>query len=50
MSKSENLGAIAVIAGLPYARANMGVVPPADGFLRALRDVCTAEKSLLIFD
>jgi glutamate-1-semialdehyde 2,1-aminomutase len=29
---------------------NMGVVPPADGFLRALRDLCTAEKALLVFD
>jgi glutamate-1-semialdehyde 2,1-aminomutase len=28
----------------------MGVVPPADGFLRALRDLCTAEGALLIFD
>jgi glutamate-1-semialdehyde 2,1-aminomutase len=26
------------------------VVPPADGFLRALREVCTAEGALLIFD
>jgi glutamate-1-semialdehyde 2,1-aminomutase len=29
---------------------NMGVVPPADGFLRALRDVCTANGTLLVFD
>src|SRR6476620_9219167 len=29
---------------------NMGVVPPADGFLRALRERCTAEGALLIFD
>jgi glutamate-1-semialdehyde 2,1-aminomutase len=28
----------------------MGVVPPADGFLRALREVCTAANALLIFD
>jgi glutamate-1-semialdehyde 2,1-aminomutase len=28
----------------------MGVVPPADGFLRALREVCTAHGTLLIFD
>jgi glutamate-1-semialdehyde 2,1-aminomutase len=26
------------------------VVPPADGFLRALRDACTAGNALLIFD
>jgi len=29
---------------------NMGLVPPADGFLRALREVCTASGALLIFD
>ena len=29
---------------------NMGVVPPADGFLRALRELCTAHGALLIFD
>jgi glutamate-1-semialdehyde 2,1-aminomutase len=29
---------------------NMGLVPPADGFLRALREVCTAHGALLIFD
>ena len=28
----------------------MGVVPPADGFLRALREVCDAHGTLLIFD
>ncbi len=28
----------------------MGVVPPADGFLRALREICTAHGALLIFD
>ncbi len=30
--------------------ANMGVVPPADGFLAGLRDVCTAHGALLLFD
>jgi glutamate-1-semialdehyde 2,1-aminomutase len=29
---------------------NMGVVPPADGFLHALRELCTKEDALLIFD
>ena len=29
---------------------NMGVVPPADGFLSALREICTANRALLIFD
>ena len=28
----------------------MGVVPPADGFLRGLRELCTAHGALLIFD
>ena len=40
---------IAAVIVEPIA-GNMGVVPPADGFLRALRDVCTAGKALLIFD
>ena len=30
--------------------ANMGVVPPADGFLQGLRDLCDASGALLIFD
>lgn len=30
--------------------ANMGVVPPVDGFLQGLRDLCTQNNSLLIFD
>ena len=42
-------GQIAAVIVEPIA-GNMGVVPPADGFLRALRDVCTAGKALLIFD
>jgi glutamate-1-semialdehyde 2,1-aminomutase len=29
---------------------NMGVVPPADGFLPALREMCTRNGTLLIFD
>jgi glutamate-1-semialdehyde 2,1-aminomutase len=29
---------------------NMGVVPPAPGFLRALRDLCDASGALLVFD
>ena len=40
---------IAAVIVEPIA-GNMGVVPPADGFLRALREVCTAENALLIFD
>ena len=30
--------------------ANMGVVPPADGFLQGLRTLCDAHGALLIFD
>jgi glutamate-1-semialdehyde 2,1-aminomutase len=42
----DQIGAVIVepIAG------NMGVVPPADGFLRGLREICTAEHAVLIFD
>jgi glutamate-1-semialdehyde 2,1-aminomutase len=42
-------GAVAAVIVEPLA-GNMGVVPPADGFLRALREVCTAAGALLIFD
>ena len=30
--------------------ANMGVVPPPEGYLQKLRDLCTASSTLLIFD
>jgi glutamate-1-semialdehyde 2,1-aminomutase len=42
----EGLAAIIVepVAG------NMGVVPPAEGFLRALRALCDASGALLVFD
>jgi glutamate-1-semialdehyde 2,1-aminomutase len=40
---------IAALIVEPIA-GNIGVVPPADGFLRGLRDRCTANGSLLIFD
>src|SRR5580765_8503467 len=40
-------GQIAALIVEPIA-GNMGVVPPADGFLRVLRDICTAEKSVLM--
>jgi glutamate-1-semialdehyde 2,1-aminomutase len=40
---------IAAVIVEPLA-GNMGVVPPADGFMRALREVCTAAGTLLIFD
>src|SRR6202163_2061450 len=44
-----NRDRIAAVIVEPIA-GNMGVVPPADGFLRALRERCTAEGALLIFD
>jgi glutamate-1-semialdehyde 2,1-aminomutase len=46
MRYGEGLAAIIVepIAG------NMGVVPPAAGFLEALRDLCDAAGALLVFD
>lgn len=40
---------VAVVAVEPVA-ANMGVVPPADGFLADLREACTANGTLLLFD
>jgi glutamate-1-semialdehyde 2,1-aminomutase len=40
---------IAAVLVEPVA-GNMGVVPPAEGYLQALRDVCDAHGALLIFD
>jgi glutamate-1-semialdehyde 2,1-aminomutase len=40
---------IACVVVEPIA-ANMGVVPPADGFLDELRAICDASGSLLVFD
>jgi len=45
----RNRGTIAAVIVEPIA-GNMGLVPPADGFLRALREACTAAGALLIFD
>jgi glutamate-1-semialdehyde 2,1-aminomutase len=42
-------GRIAAVIVEPIA-GNMGVVPPAAGFLRGLRDTCTEAGALLIFD
>jgi len=44
-----NRGQISAVIVEPIA-GNMGVVPPAEGFLRGLREICTAEDALLIFD
>ena len=41
--------AIAAVIVEPVA-ANMGVVPPADGYLQSLRDLCTEHGALLILD
>jgi glutamate-1-semialdehyde 2,1-aminomutase len=40
---------IAAVIVEPIA-GNMGLVPPAEGFLRALREICTKTGALLIFD
>ncbi len=48
-SFAANRGQIAAVIVEPIA-GNMGLVPPADGFLRGLREICTAESALLIFD
>jgi glutamate-1-semialdehyde 2,1-aminomutase len=44
-----NKNEIAAIIIEPVA-GNMGCIPPAEGFLEALRNVCTANGALLIFD
>ncbi len=45
-SQGENIAAIIVE---PVA-ANMGLVPPKEGFLEGLRELCTQHGALLIFD
>jgi glutamate-1-semialdehyde 2,1-aminomutase len=45
----KHKGKIAAVLVEPVA-ANMGVVPPIDGYLRMLRDLCDENDSLLIFD
>ncbi len=42
-------GKIAAVLIEPVA-ANMGVVLPVEGYLKALRDLCSTEDALLIFD
>ncbi len=44
-----NAGEIAALIVEPVA-ANMGVVLPEEGFLEGLREICTREGALLIFD
>ncbi|HEY7697826.1 MAG TPA: glutamate-1-semialdehyde 2,1-aminomutase, partial [Vicinamibacteria bacterium] len=45
----ERKGRVAALIVEPVA-GNMGVVLPADGFLRGLRELCDREGALLIFD
>lgn len=45
----KNKGEVACIIVEPVA-ANMGVVPPNDGFLEGLRNLCDEYDALLIFD
>ena len=46
---AKNKGRVAAILMEPIP-ANMGIVFPGEGFLKAVRALCTKEKSLLIFD
>lgn len=46
---ASNKDAIACIIVEPVA-GNMGTVPPREGFLEGLRDICTNEGIVLIFD
>jgi len=46
---AANKDGIAAVIVEPIA-GNMGVVPPADGFLEGLRQACDANGALLIFD
>lgn len=46
---TEERGAIAALILEPVA-GNMGVVPPQEGFLQGLRDLCTHHEVVLIFD
>ena len=46
---AENPGRIAAVFVEPIA-GNMGVIPPAPGFLEALRETTTANDALLVFD
>jgi len=46
---AANKGEIACII-LEAVAGNMGCVPPVDGFLQGLRDLCTQEEILLIVD
>jgi glutamate-1-semialdehyde 2,1-aminomutase len=44
-----NPGQIAAVIVEPIA-GNMGVIAPANGFLRGLREICLSDRTVLIFD
>src|SRR5688572_23147650 len=46
---AANRGQIAALIVEPIA-GNIGVVPPADGFLKGLRDLCDRHGAVLVFD
>ncbi|MFL6281032.1 MAG: glutamate-1-semialdehyde 2,1-aminomutase, partial [Vicinamibacterales bacterium] len=46
---SQHPGQVAAVVVEPIA-GNMGLVPPADGFLQGLRSLCDREGMLLVFD
>lgn len=46
---ADNPGSIACVIVEPVA-GNMGTVPPREGFLEGLREICTNEGIVLIFD
>jgi len=46
---AKNEGEVAAVLVEPVA-GNMGVVPPAEGFLQGLRDLCDGCGALLVFD
>lgn len=45
----QHIDEIAAVIVEPVA-ANMGVVPPEEGFLQGIRELCTAHRALLLFD
>lgn len=49
VEKAFQTGGIACVIVEPIA-GNMGLVPPAEGFLKALRELCTRHRAILIFD
>lgn len=46
---SQHAGKVGALIVEPIA-GNMGLVPPQDGFLAGLRDLCTRHQAILVFD